>query len=92
MNHAFEYFGGTTEEILFDNMKTIVNHTKSSFQNVILNSKAEQYAKDDGFKIRTCLPYKPRTKGKVETLAKIMNRLKAFNKEFKDLKELDTYR
>ena len=80
MNHAFEYFGGTTEEILFDNMKTIVNHARSSFQNVILNSKAEQYSKDAGFKIRTCLPYKPRTKGKVETLAKIMNRLKAFNK------------
>ncbi len=89
MNHAFEYFGGTTEEILFDNMKTIVNQTKSSFQNLILNSKAEQYAKDAGFKIRTCLPYKPRTKGKVETLAKIMNRLKAFDKEFKDIKELD---
>ena len=87
MNHAFEYFGGTTEEILFDNMKTIVNQTKSSFQNLILNSKAEQYAKDAGFKIRTCLPYKPRTKG--ETLAKIMNRLKAFDKEFKDIKELD---
>lgn len=87
MNHAFEYFGGTTEEILFDNMKIIVNQTKSSFQNLILNSKAEQYAKDVGFKIRTCLPYKPRTKG--ETLAKIMNRLKAFDKEFKDIKELD---
>ena len=89
MNHAFEYFGGTTEEILFDNMKTIVNHTKSTFQNVILNSKAEQYAKDAGFKIRTCLPYRPRTKGKVETLAKIMNRLKAFDKEFENLKELE---
>lgn len=89
MNHAFEYFGGTTEEILFDNMKTIVNHTKSTFQNVILNSKAEQYAKDAGFKIRTCLPYRPRTKGKVETLAKIMNRLKAFDEEFENLKELE---
>ena len=89
MTHAFEYFGGTTEEILFDNMKTIVDHARSSFQNVILNSKAIQYAKDAGFKIRTCLPYNPRTKGKVETLAKIMNRLKAFNKEFRDLKELD---
>ena len=89
MNHAFEYFGGTTEEILFDNMKAIVNHAKSSFRNVILNSKAEQYAKDAGFKIRTCLPYKPRTKGKVETLAKIMNRLKAFDREFENLKELE---
>ena len=74
---------------VFDNMKAIVNHAKSSFRNVILNSKAEQYAKDAGFKIRTCLPYKPRTKGKVETLAKIMNRLKAFDGEFENLKELE---
>lgn len=87
--NSFKYFGGITEEILFDNMKTIVDHAKSSYTKVILNSKAEQFAKDAGFKIVTCRPYRPRTKGKVETLAKIMNRLKAFDKEFKDLKELN---
>ncbi len=87
--NAFKYFGGITEEILFDNMKTIVDRTRSSLNNVIINSKAEQFSKDAGFKIITCRPYRPRTKGKVETLAKIMNRFKAFNNEFKDLKELD---
>lgn len=87
--NSFKYFGGTTEEILFDNMKTIVNHTKSTYTNVILNSKAEQFSKDAGFKIVTCRPYRPRTKGKVETLAKIMNRIKAFDKEFKDINELN---
>ena len=87
--NAFKYFGGITEEILFDNMKTIVDRTRSSLNKVIINSKAEQFSKDAGFKIITCRPYRPRTKGKVETLAKIMNRLKAFNNEFKDLKELD---
>ena len=89
LTNAFNYFNGTTEEILFDNMKTIVDKTRSSLNNVIINSKAEQFSKDAGFKIRTCLPYKPRTKGKVETLAKVMNRLKAFDKEFKDIKELE---
>ena len=89
LTNAFKYFGGTTEEILFDNMKTIVDRAKSSFQDLVLNSKAIQYAKDAGFKIRTCLPYKPETKGKVETLAKIMNRLKAFNNEFENTKELE---
>ena len=29
-----------------------------------------QFSKDAGFKIVTCRPYRPRTKGKVETLAK----------------------
>lgn len=87
--NSFKYFGGITEEILFDNMKTIVDHAKSTYINVIINSKAEQFSKDAGFKIVTCRPYRPRTKGKVETLAKIMNRLKAFDKEFKDIKELN---
>lgn len=87
--NAFTYFGGTTEEILFDNMRTIVDHAKSTYTNVIINSTAEQFSKDAGFKIITCRPYRPRTKGKVETLAKIMNRLKAFDYEFIDLKELN---
>ena len=87
--NAFIYFGGTTEEILFDNMKTIVDHTKSNYIDVVINSKAEQFSKDAGFKIITCRPYRPRTKGKIETLAKIMNRLKAFDKEFKDVDELN---
>ena len=87
--NAFRHFGGRTEEILFDNMKTIVDHAKSDFSEVVINSKAAQFAKDAGFKIITCRAYRPRTKGKVETLAKIMNRLKAYDYEFKDKEELE---
>ena len=86
--NAFRYFDGTTEEVLFDNMKTIVDHVKSNYSDVVINSKAMQFSKDAGFKIVTCRPYRPRTKGKVETLAKIMNRLRAYNHEFKDKEEL----
>ena len=88
MTNAFKYLGGTTEEILFDNMKTIVDRAKSDFTDVVINSKAMQFSKDAGFKIVTCRPYRPRTKGKVETLAKIMNRLKAFDYEFDNSDEL----
>ena len=69
--NSVKYFGGRTEEILFDNMKTIVDQVKSNFTDVVINSKAIQFSKDAGFKIITCRPYRPRTKGKVETLAKI---------------------
>lgn len=89
MTNAFKYFGGTTEEILFDNMKTIVDRAKSNFTDVVINSKAMQFSKDSGFKIITCRAYRPRTKGKVETLAKIMNRLKAFDYEFDNINELE---
>ncbi len=87
--NAFKYFGGTTEEILFDNMKTIVDQAKSTFTSVSINSKAMQFSKDAGFQIVTCRAYRPRTKGKVETLAKIMNRLKAFDKEFTSVDDLN---
>ena len=89
MVNAFRYFGGTTKEILFDNMKTIVDQVKSNFSDVVINNKAMQFSKDAGFKIVTCRPYRPRTKGKVETLAKIMNRLKAYDYEFNDIGELE---
>ena len=70
-------------------MKTIVDQVKSNYNEVIINSKALQFSKDAGFNIITCRPYRPRTKGKVETLAKIMNRLKAYDYEFKDIDELN---
>ena len=89
MVNSFHYFGGTTSEILFDNMKTIVDQVKSNFSDVVINNKAMQFSKDAGFKIITCRPYRPRTKGKVETLAKIMNRLKAYDYEFDNLDNLE---
>ena len=88
MLNAFHYFDGTTSEILFDNMKTIVDQAKSNYREVVINNKAMQFSKDAGFKIVTCRPYRPRTKGKVETLAKIMNRLKAYDYEFDSIESL----
>ena len=82
LTSAFEFFGGVTDEILFDNMKTVVDHAKSDFSNVIINEKFAQFAKDAGFNVRACRAFRPETKGKVEIVAKIMNRLKAFNGEF----------
>lgn len=70
-------------------MKTILDQVKSNFTDVVINSKAIQFSKDAGFKIVTCKPYRPRTKGKVETLAKIMNRLKAYDNEFNDKEDLE---
>ena len=88
MINSFIYFGGTTKEILFDNMKTVVDHAKSDYKKVIINSKFNQFSKDALFTIFTCRSYRPETKGRVETLAKIMNRLKAFDFEFDDWKDL----
>lgn len=82
MINAFKHFGGVPHEILFDNMKTVVDHAKSSFAKTVYNDRFEFFAKDIGFKPIACRPYRPQTKGKVESLAKLMDRLKAYNEEF----------
>lgn len=88
MVNAFKFFGGVPKEILFDNMKTVVDHSKSSFSKTVFNQKFEYFAKDMGFTPIACRPYRPQTKGKVESLAKLTNRLKAYNEEFEDWDDL----
>lgn len=80
MIKAFKFFGGVPKEILFDNMKTVVDHSKSSFSKTVFNQKFEYFAKDTGFLPIACRSYRPQTKGKVESLAKLMDRLKLIMK------------
>lgn len=88
MTEAFSHLRGIPHEILFDNMKTVVDRSRSSFSNTVFNQKFEYYAKDMGFTPITCRPYRPQTKGKVEALAKLMDRLKAYNEEFDTWEDL----
>lgn len=89
MIDGFKYFGGIPEEILFDNMKTVVDRSKSSFTQVELNAKFKGFSDDAGFKPITCRPYRPQTKGKAEALAKLVDRLKVYNEEFEDYADLE---
>lgn len=86
---SFKYFGGVPQEILFDNMKTVVDHAKSEYAHPVINQKMYEFSKDMGFEIKLCRAYRPQTKGRVENLAKIMDRLKVFNNEFDTLDDLD---
>lgn len=88
INNAFEYTGGIPKQILFDNMRTVVNQSRTHLSSVVLNSKFEYFAKDFGFEPVACMPYRPQTKGKVESLAKLTNRLDVYNNEFEDEQEL----
>lgn len=88
MNRAFEYFAGVPKEILFDNMPTVVDRINSRIGHVKINTKFMQYSKDIGFNVITCKAYRPQTKGKVEALAKLVNRLKVYNNEFDTYEEL----
>ena len=89
MFESFRYFQGIPQEILFDNMKTVVDRQKSTFKNVVLNDTFKAFAQDSGFEIITCRAYRAKTKGKVETLAKLVDRLKVYNGEFDTFEELE---
>lgn len=87
--NSFKFFGGVPKEILFDNMKTVVDHSKSEYNKPIINSTFYEFSKDMGFETILCRAFRPQTKGKVENLAKVMDRLDAYNNEFDTLDELD---
>jgi transposase len=65
--NAFEYFGGVTKDVLYDNMKTVVL-TRDHYEEAShrFHPGLWQFAKEYGFTPRLCRPYRAQTKGKVE--------------------------
>lgn len=82
LTEGFEYFGGVPREILFDNMRSVVDQSRTQFSTAVFNPTFVSFAKDAQFKPLACMAYRPQTKGKVEAVAHILNRLKVFDYEF----------
>jgi transposase len=65
MVHAFRYFEGVTQSVLTDRMKTVLlDQTGGELH---FNQKFLQFAAYYGFVPRVCRPYRPETKGKIES-------------------------
>ena len=65
---AFEYFGGTPQTILYDNLKSVViKRDKYGKNQHGFNNDFLDFAKDN-FIPKLCQPYRAQTKGKVERL------------------------
>jgi hypothetical protein len=68
---AFEHLGGVPEQILYDNMKTVVLRTlcrgTDERGEIVWNPAFLDFARYWGFTPRLCRPYRPQTKGKVES-------------------------
>ena len=82
---ALEYFEGTPKEIWFDNMATVMvregKHKK-------IHNEIKQLGEDIGFQPILCQTRRPKSKGTVENLAKLCDRLKSYNNEFESLDDL----
>lgn len=82
---AVEYLGGVPREIWFDNMATVMvregKHKK-------VHNEIKQLGTDIGFNPILCKAKRPQTKGTVENLAKLCDRLLSYNNEFETLEDL----
>jgi transposase len=65
MVHGFRYFGGVTECVLTDRMKTVLLDEKGG--ELHFHKKFLDFAAYYGFVPRVCRPYRPETKGKIES-------------------------
>jgi transposase len=66
---SFTECGGVPEEVLCDNMSSIVDIDGKSRK---VNEKFRQFAKDFGFEVKLCKPRHSYTKGKVESNTKFV--------------------
>jgi len=87
--HAFDYFGGHTREILYDNLKSVVlarayRASESEFNPVFLD-----FAAYYGVTARLCHPYRPATKGKVERSVRVVRESFFEGRHFSSIPELN---
>jgi transposase len=80
--HAFEYFGGWTHTILYDNMAQV------RLPSGRLNPLMEDFLSHHGINPKTHRPYRPRTKGKVERSIRYLKDNFLKGREFADLADV----
>lgn len=90
LTETFEKMGGVPEELVTDNMKTVMDDARTEHFAGKVNAKFAQFAKDFGFKVRPCIAGRPRTKGKVETTMKLLDEIHAYQGKF-NIAELHAY-
>lgn len=86
---AFEYFGGYTREILYDNLKSVVIKRALQIKESEFNKLFIEFSGFYGFKPILARPYRPQTKGKVENSVKYVRNNFFEGESFASLAELN---
>ena len=80
---AFERFGGVPQELLFDQMRSVVvSDDRLLGGPLALNAEFLRFAAHWGFRPRSCRPYRARTKGKVERPIRYVRESFFYGREF----------
>ncbi len=90
LTEAFEAIGGVPDEILTDNMKTVMDEARTEHTAGRVNAKFAGFAADFGFQVKPCIAGRPRTKGKVEAQMKLLDEIHAYQGKL-SLPELEAY-
>lgn len=88
-NLAFEYFGGYTKEMLYDNLKSVVIKRAFKQKDSEFNKKFIDFSGYYGFKPILARPYRPQTKGKVENTVRFVREDFFKGEEFSSLKDIN---
>ena len=86
---SFKYFEGVPKEIIIDNIPSVIDRHKTTFENVTIHKNFENFSKNAGFEVITCNPYRAEIKEKTSTLDKLTKRLNLYNKEFDTFDDLN---
>ena len=86
--HAFEHFGGIPETCLYDNTKTVVIGRRPD-GSAEFNPRFLDFGLRLGFRLKLCRPYRPQTKGRVESGIKYVRGNFWPTARFADLGELN---
>lgn len=78
LNVAFESLGGVPKQVVSDNLKTVMQESRTAYNKGKINEKFEEYSKDFGFEVIPCIGGRASTKGKVETQMKLIDELDAY--------------
>lgn len=84
---AFAWFQGYPQELLYDNARTMVMTDEPGEGR--LNKVFKDFAEHYGFEPRFCRPYRPQTKGKIESGIKYLKRNFLAGRRFRDLDDLN---
>lgn len=88
--NAFRYFGGYTNEILYDNMKQVVIARALKSSDSEWNAKYEDFFRHYGFIPRLCRPYRAQTKGKIENNVSYVRRDFFLGGSFQSLADMNS--
>src|SRR3954471_18888227 len=93
LEDAFRYFGGVPQELLFDQMKTVITRDlRLQGGALVRNLEFLRFAHHWSFTPRACRPYRAQTKGKVERPVRYLRDNFVYGRTFLNDADLDQQR